>query len=88
MQKKKYKEIKGIFVVLALFFLVFLVIPVIGLLIKSFLTDGSTGVSLSNYIEVLGGKGFMKAVGNSLLISSCSALLTTVIAFFLAYTIH
>ena len=88
MQKKKYKEIKGIFVVLALFFLVFLVVPVIGLLVKSFLTDGSAGVSLSNYMEVLGGKGFMKAVGNSLLISSCSALLTTVIAFFLAYTIH
>lgn len=88
MQKKKYKEIKGIFIVLALFFLVFLVVPVIGLLVKSFMADGGTGVSLSNYIEVLSGKGFARAVGNSLLISACSALITTAIAFFLAYTIH
>ena len=88
MQKKKYKEIKLIFIIIAVFFLAFLVVPVLGLLVKSFLVDGSAGLSLNNYIEVLSGKGFGRAVGNSLLISSCSALLTTVIAFFLAYTIH
>lgn len=88
MKKKKYKEIKLIFALLALLFTVFLVIPVIRILVKSFLVDGSSGVSFSNYIEVLSGKGFGRAVGNSLLISSCSAMITTTIAFFLAYTIH
>ncbi len=88
MQKKKYKEIKLIFVVITIFFLAFLVVPVLGLLVKAFLVDGNTGLSLNNYIDVLSGKGFGRAVGNSLLISSCSALLTTAIAFFLAYTIH
>lgn len=88
MHKRKYKEIKLIFIVIAIFFLAFLIVPVLGLLVKSFLAEGSTGLSLDNYIEVLRSKGFGKAVTNSLLISSCSALLTTAIAFFLAYTIH
>ena len=88
MKKKKYKEIKVIFAVLVLLFLIFLVVPVLGLLVKSFLMDENGSVSLANYMEVLGGKGFGRAVGNSLLISSCSALITTGIAFFLAYTIH
>lgn len=88
MKKKKYKEIQLIFILLALLFLAFLIIPVLGLLVKSFLSEKTTGVSFVNYIEVLNGKGFTRAVGNSLLISSCSALITTVIAFFLAYTIH
>lgn len=40
------------------------------------------------YHSVLTQKGFLKALGNSFLIAGVSALLTTGLAFFLAYTIH
>lgn len=86
--KHKNKEIKLIFVVLSAFFLAFLAVPVIRLLIKSFIQDGSTGFTLANYESVLTSKGFLKALGNSFLISSVSAVVTTIIAFILAYTIH
>lgn len=88
MQKKKNKEIKLIFAVLAAVFLVFLAIPVMRLLMKSFVQDGSTGFTLANYQEVLTSKGFADAVKNSFLVSCCSAAITTILAFFLAYTIH
>lgn len=86
--KNKNKEIKLIFTVLSVFFLAFLAIPVIRLLIKSFIQDGSTGFTLANYQSVLTSKGFLNALGNSFLISSVSAVITTIIAFIFAYTIH
>lgn len=85
---KKNKEVKLIFIVLAVFFLIFLAIPIVQLLIKSFVEDGSTQVTLSNYRNVLTSKGFMQALGNSFLVSAVSAVITTVIAFVLAYTVH
>lgn len=88
MQSKKNKEIKLIFWVLAVFFLVFLAVPVMRLLLKSFIADGSQGLTLANYKDVLTSKGFGQAVGNSFLISCTSAVITTAIAFFLAYTVH
>lgn len=84
--KIKDKEIKGIFVVVVLMFLVFLAVPVFLLLGKSVV--GADGVTLDFYREVVQGKGFLKVLGNSFFVSSCSAALTTVIAFLLAYTIH
>ena len=84
---RKNREIKLIFTLLAVFFLGFLAVPMISVLVRSFTGDGSS-VSLSHYVEVLTGRGFLQALGNSLLISVCSALITTVLAFILAYTIH
>ena len=84
---RKNREIKLIFTLLAVFFAGFLAVPMISVLVKSFTGDG-TAVSLSHYAEVLTGRGFLRALGNSLLISVCSALITTVLAFILAYTIH
>lgn len=84
--KQKEKEIKVIFTVVALIFVLFLVFPVLRLLGKSFL--GEAGVTGVFYQEVFTSKGFLKAVGNSFQVSSLGALFTTLIAFFLSYTIH
>lgn len=84
--KQKEKEIKVIFTVVALIFTLFLVFPVLRLLGKSFL--GESGVTGVFYQEVFTSKGFLKAVGNSFQVSSLGALLTTVVAFFMSYTIH
>ena len=84
--KVKNKEIKGIFVIVTGIFLVFLMFPAFRLLVKSFW--GQDGATMEFYISVLTEKGFLKALGNSFLVAGTSALVTTVIAFFMAYTIH
>lgn len=84
---RKNREIKLIFVLLAVFFAGFLAVPMLSVVVKSFTGDGS-GISFAHYAEVLTGRGFLRAMGNSLLIFVCSALITTVLAFILAYTIH
>lgn len=83
---KKNKEVKVVFILLALLFLIFLAVPVVQLLLKSIL--GGSGISLEYYKAVFTGRGFGKAVGNSFLIAGVSATVTTLIAFFMAYTIH
>lgn len=84
---RENREIKAIFAVMAVFFAGFLAVPMISVLVKSFTGNGETA-SLSHYVEVLTGRGFLRALGNSFAISICSALLATVLAFILAYTIH
>lgn len=88
MIQKKDREIKYIFVGLTLFFLVFLAAPMVKVIIKSFVIDGTAVLTIANYKEVLTGKGFMEALGNSFLVSSTSAAVTTVLAFVVAYSIH
>ena len=83
---KKNKEVKVVFILLALLFLFFLAVPVVQLLLKSIL--GGSGISLEYYKAVFTGRGFGKAVGNSFLIAGVSATVTTLLAFFMAYTIH
>ena len=84
---RKNREIKAIFAVMAVFFAGFLAVPMISVLVKSFTGNGEAA-SLSHYVEVLTGRGFLRALRNSFAISICSALLATVLAFILAYTIH
>ena len=84
---RKNREIKAIFAVMAVFFAGFMAVPMISVLVKSFTGNGEAA-SLSHYVEVLTGRGFLRALGNSFAISICSALLATVLAFILAYTIH
>lgn len=84
---RKNREIKAIFAVMAVFFAGFLAVPMISVLVKSFTGNGEAA-SLSHYVEVLTGRGFLRALGNSFATSICSALLATVLAFILAYTIH
>ncbi len=85
---RRNREIKLIFTVLAVFFVAFLAVPMIQVLMKSVMTDGGAGMTLANYAEVLTGEDFLKALGNSFVISTCSAVLTTTLAFILAYTVH
>lgn len=67
-------------------FALFLEYPTVRLLLKSILSEN--GMTMEFYHSVLTQKGFLKALGNSFLIAGVSALLTTGLAFFLAYTIH
>lgn len=84
--KKKNKEIKLLYGVLLAIFTIFLILPVFQLLLKSFLGEG--GLTLASYRSVFLSRGFGRAIGNSFLVAAVSALVTTVLAFFLAYTIN
>ena len=84
--KTKNRELKIIFMVTGALFALFLVYPPVRLLLKSILSEN--GMTMEFYHSVLTQKGFLKALGNSFLIAGVSALLTTGLAFFLAYTIH
>ena len=85
--QRKEKEIKGIFIIVTALFLIFLLIPILRLLWKSFESQ-TGGVGFGSYAEVLTSHEFMGAFGHSLIISSVSAVLTTLLAFLLAYTIN
>lgn len=84
--KRKEREIKIIYVYVLLVFAGFLAIPIIQLLLQSFRGDGAVG--LSNYVEIISERGFLQALGNSVVVSLSAAVIATVLAFFLAYTIH
>lgn len=84
--KNKQKEIKWIFFLVMAVFLIFLLVPVCRLFLKSF--EGKEGLTLAHYREVFTGRGFLTAFAHSLVISSVSAVVTTILAFVLAYTIH
>ena len=82
--KKKNKESKIIFLMLLILFTVFLILPVFRLLLKSFW--GEEGPTLAHYSGVIFSGGFGKALGNSFLAASVSALITTVLAFLYQYS--
>lgn len=84
--KTKNTELKVIFVFIVLFFAIFLLFPAVKLALMSFWHNSSFGVE--NYITVITGKNFIQALLNSINISIVSAVLSTFIAFILAYTIN
>ena len=83
---RKEREIKVIYILVLAIFAIFLAIPIIRLLLESFL--GEAGAGISNYVEVLTERGFLKALGNSVAVSVSSALIATILAFFMAYSIQ
>lgn len=85
-EKRKNKELKVIAVFVAVYFVIFLLVPMISLLMKSFVSD--TGIGIENYQNVFGSRNFFKALGNSFVVSAASGIITTILAFFLAYTIE
>lgn len=85
-KKGKNTELKIIMVAAVIYFMLFLVIPVISLLLKSL--SGEAGFGLYNFRAVLEEKGFLTAIGNSMTVAFTSAAVTTVLAFFLAYTVN
>ncbi len=84
--QKKESEIRVISLLVILLFAAFLLIPIGRLFIKSFERGGV--LTLRNFGEVLPARGFLTAFKNSILISSCCGILSTLLAFLLAYTIH
>ena len=84
--KRKSWELKLIFLVLVAVFAIFLAVPAIRLLLKSFL--GEDGLTGAYYLDVFAGKGFTTALGNSFAVSIVSALVAVGIAFVMAYIIH
>ena len=80
--KRKSWELKLIFLVLVAVFAIFLAVPAIRLLLKSFL--GEDGLTGAYYLDVFSGK----ALGNSFAVSIVSALVAVGIAFVMAYIIH
>lgn len=86
MVKRKSKEIKIIIALITILFAAFLAYPAARLLVKSFVND--SGLTLSMYKEVFAGKGFLKALLNSFKVAGASGIVTTFIAFCMAYTVH
>lgn len=84
--KRKSWELKLIFLVLVAVFAIFLAVPAIRLLLKSFL--GEDGLTGAYYLDVFSGKGLTTALGNSFAVSIVSALVAVGIAFVMAYIIH
>lgn len=84
--KKRNIEVKIIWVLILAIFAIFLVYPLGLLLMKSFETEG--GVGIANYLEIFQTKGFLQALGNSFLIAALGALVATIFAFVMAYTVN
>lgn len=84
--QRKHWELKLIFLVLVAVFAIFLAVPAIRLLLKSFL--GEDGLTGAYYLDVFSGKGFTTALGNSFAVSIVSALVAVGIAFVMAYILH
>ncbi|GIN40078.1 ABC transporter permease subunit [Heyndrickxia oleronia] len=79
-------EMRIIFTIIVCLFAVFLVWPLATLFVRSFETGN--GFDVANYHSILSNKELMKSIGNSLLISSITAIISTILAFILAYTIN
>lgn len=86
MKKQKNIEIKAIFIAVCVIFAIFLLVPMIMILSKSFI--GKEGFSLEFYYNVFTKKNFGQVFLNSVGVSVLSALVTTTLAFVLAYSIH
>ena len=84
--KKRNKWLMLLYLILAVIFIAFLIVPVLRLLFKSFWTG--SGLSLEYYISVLTGKHFGKILANSFVVSAVAAVLAVLIAFIMAYTVH
>ncbi|MGK7377195.1 ABC transporter permease subunit [Planococcus sp. 1R117A] len=83
---KPKKEMRIIYTAIIVLFAAFLLLPLAVLFIRSFNT--SQGFAFSNYVSVLSNPDLMGAIWNSIKISSLTAVITTVLAFILAYTVN
>lgn len=84
--KTKQKELQMIFIAVIIIFVGFLLLPFIEILYQSIAVGD--GVGLKHFATMLDEDKFATAFGNSIAIASTSAILSTLLAFILAYTIH
>lgn len=71
--------------VFAIFFIVFLIFPLFQILKTSFIAEGK--LTLKNYFEYFGKAYIRKSLWHSLYVSSVTTIITTTMAFFVAYAI-
>jgi len=83
---KAKPEIRLLFILILLTFAVFLFLPLIVLLIRSF--DSDLGFTLSNYSSVWTERNLSDAIVNSVAVSAAAASIATLFGFILAYAIH
>lgn len=83
---KKNIEIKTIYLIITTVLALFLILPLGSLLIQSFYNN--EGLSLSNYITTFETTGFSQSLINSFIVSGTSAIITTFLAFIIAYSIN
>ena len=86
MKKTGNKELSCIFLMIIILFFSFLVVPVFDVFLKSVWNESH--LTTDYYTEVLTGRIFLKALGNSFWVAAWSALTAVVIAFVFAYSIH
>ena len=82
---RKNREIKVIFILLAVFFTVFLALPMIMVLGQSFTVDGQNGITFSNYAEhvraVFEDNTLFGVYTNSLMVAVITALAGTLLSY-------
>lgn len=85
-RKSKGFELKVIFAALTLIFALFLILPMVIIAFQSM--GGGSGITAGFYQEIFAKPAFGSALFNSITVSSLSALITTVLAFLLAYAVN
>ena len=86
LKTKTKKKLQMIFIAVIIIFAGFLLLPFIEILYQSIAVGD--GVGLKHFATMLDEDKFATAFGNSIAIASTSAILSTLLAFILAYTIH
>ncbi len=84
--KNRIPLIKVLFFFVAALFVVFLLVPMITIFVTSLSSE--QGFTLSHYSEIFSGENLGEAFINSVWLSSVSAVISTVLAFLLAYAVN
>ncbi|MDF2592695.1 MAG: ABC-type transporter, integral rane subunit [Clostridia bacterium] len=84
--RKERLETQLIYITVAIFFVAFLFAPLFILLMNSVKTGH--GVDFSNYVSVIYDQDILSAIKNSIYVSALTALVTTILAFILAYAVN
>ncbi|MEH7308917.1 ABC transporter permease subunit [Neobacillus drentensis] len=79
-------EMRVIYYSILVLFVSFLLSPLVILFAQSFET--SQGFGISNYLSIISNKDIIVAIVNSIKISTITAVITTVLAFIIAYSIN
>ncbi|MBT1165813.1 extracellular solute-binding protein [Bifidobacterium simiarum] len=85
--KPRQPELTALLVAVSVIFAVFLVIPMVLVLAKSFQT-GDGAATMANYTAILSRPEFLTSVFNSLKVAAAAALVAMLLAFLLAYAVN
>lgn len=77
---------KLLFTLLILFFIAFLILPIVVLISRAFIFEQN--ISLQHIQTILSDSEIIQAMFNSIKVSLLAAIITTILAFTIAYTIH